>query len=180
MIIQVPDIKKMIYEAYPELAGLAKAHVEGLENVVTLYTNTIEEFIRRHCEQIYLHLEPEADNEQQKIVRQKILEICQEIASRETLEEHNDDMLTEEEASEIMANFEKETFQKHKNGEKIRLDDYVHFARKYGYSIAKVLIASAWLDEYLSNRTSDTKNGSYEKATLALGRWMEERSKTTS
>jgi hypothetical protein len=167
MIIQVPDIKKMIYKAYPNLSGLAKAHVDGLENVITLYTNTVEEFILRHCQQIYLHLEPEPENEQQKLVKQKILEICQEIKSQETLEESPTDILTEEEASEIMANFEKETFQKYKNGEKITLDDYVRFARKYGYSIGKVLIASAWLDEYLSQKAIEARNETYEKATFA-------------
>jgi hypothetical protein len=167
MIIQVPNIKKLIYEAYPNLSGLAKAHVEGLENVLTLYTNTVEEFIRRHCEQIYLHLEPEPDNDQQKLVKQKLLEICQEIKSRETLEELPTDMLTEDEATEIMTKFEKEMFYKYEKNEKLTLDDYVRFARKYGYSIGKVLIASAWLDEHLSQKARDARDDTYENVTLA-------------
>ncbi len=166
MVIQVPDIKKMIYEAYPNLSDLTKAHIDGLENVVTLYTNTVEEFIRRHCEKIYMHLEPEPYNEHQKLVKQRILEILQEIESREKIEEPPTDILAEEEASEIKANFEKETFRKYKNAEKITLDDYVRFARKYGYSIRKVLIASTWLDEYLSKKAIEARNEAYEKATL--------------
>ncbi|MFX1519007.1 MAG: hypothetical protein ACFFCD_03705 [Promethearchaeota archaeon] len=167
MIIQVPDIKKMVYQAYPNLTGLAKAHVEGLENIITLYTNTIEEFIRRHCEQIYRHLDPEPDNEQQKLVKQKLLEICHEIESRKTLEEVSNVMLTEDEATEIMTNFEKEMFHKCEKDEKLTLDDYVSFARKYGYSIGKVLIASAWLDEYFSRKAIETRDATYEKVTLA-------------
>jgi hypothetical protein len=167
MIIQLPNIKKIIYEAYPALNGIVKAHIEGLENVVNLYTNTVEDFIQRHCEQIYLHLEPEPDNEHQKIVKQRILEICNEIKSKATPEEPPVDILAEDEINKLLDNFEKETFHKYKNGEKLTLDDYVQFASKYGYSIGKVLIASAWLDEYLSNKAIEAKKETYEKATLA-------------
>ncbi|MFX1466012.1 MAG: hypothetical protein ACFFA5_06025 [Promethearchaeota archaeon] len=166
MIIQLPNVKKMIYEAYPALNGIVKAHLEGLENVVSLYTNTVEDFIRRHCEQIYLHLEPEPNNEQQKIVKQRILELCKEIASREIKEEPPLDVLTEDEIPKLLENFEKDTFHKYQNGEKLTIDDYVQFASKYGYSIGKVLIASAWLDEHLTNKAIDAKKEAYEKVTF--------------
>jgi hypothetical protein len=167
MIIQLPNIKKMLYEAYPDLNNIVKAHVEGLENVVTLYTNTVEDFIRRHCEQIYLHLEPETDNEVQKIAKQRILEICKELNFQETSDEPPIDILTDKEVTILLENFEKENFHKYKNGEKLTIDDYVRFASKYGYSIGKVLLASAWLDEYLSNKAIEAKKESYEKATIA-------------
>ena len=157
----------MIYEAYPALNDIVKAHVEGLENVVTLYTNTVEDFIRRHCEQIYLHLEPEPNNERQKLVKQRILALCEEIASKETQGEPPLDVLTEDEIPKLLENFEKETFHKYKNGEKLTIDDYVQFASKYGYSIGKVLIASAWLDEHLTNKAIDAKKEAYEEVTLA-------------
>ena len=167
MAIQIQEIKKMIYEAYPKLSGVAKTYVEALDNVVTLYTNTVEEIIHRQCAYIYLNLIPEPDNKQQKLVKQRLFDMSQGRKPRETLGEVPTDMLTEEEASEIMIIFEKETFHKLEKGEKITLDDYVNFARKYGYSIGKVLVASAWLDEHLSNKAIEARNVAYEEITFA-------------
>jgi hypothetical protein len=66
-----------------------------------------------------------------------------------------------------MTKFEKEMFYKYEKDEKLTLDDYVRFARKYGYSIEKVLIASAWLDEHLSQKARDARDDTYENVTLA-------------
>ena len=158
MIAQLQDIMMLIYEAYPNLSGLAKAYVEGLDKMITLFTNTVEEIIQRQCTKIYLHLEPEPDNEQQQIIKQKILDISQGKTPREALYNDSVDMFTEEEASEIMVNFENATFHKIENGQKITLDDYINFARKHGYSIGKVLVASAWLDVYLSKKAIEARN----------------------
>ena len=85
---------------------------------------------------------------------------------QETAEEPPIDILTDTEVTLLLENFEKDNFHKYKNGDKLTIDDYVQFASKYGYSIGKVLIASAWLDEYLSNKAIDAKKKPYEKATL--------------
>ena len=103
----------MIQEAYPALNGIVMAHVEGLENVVNLYTNTVEDFIRRHCEQIYIHLEPEPGNEVQKIAKQRILEICKGLTFQETSDELPIDILTDKEVTILLENFEKENFHKY-------------------------------------------------------------------
>jgi len=167
MIAQIQDIKKMIYDAYPNLSGLAKVYVEGLEKMIVLFTDTVEEIIQRQCKQIYIYLESEPENEQQELVKQRILNISQGRTPQKTLNEYSTDLLTEEEATEIMVNFEKETFHKIENDEKITLDDYMNFARKYGYSIGKVLVASAWLDVYLSHKAIEARNAAYENVTIA-------------
>ena len=157
----------MIYDAYPNLSGLAKVYVEGLEKMIVLFTDTVEEIIQRQCKQIYIYLESEPENEQQELVKQRILNISQGRTPQKTLNEYSTDLLTEEEATEIMVNFEKETFHKIENDEKITLDDYMNFARKYGYSIGKVLVASAWLDVYLSHKAIEARNAAYENVTIA-------------
>ena len=167
MTAQIQDLKMMIYKAYPNLSGLAKAYVEGLDKMISIFICTVEEIIQRQCVKIYLHLEPESENEQQELVKQKILNISQGRIPRKTLEGLPKEMLTEDEASEIMVNFEKETFHKIENGEKITLDDYINFARKYRYSIGKVLVASAWLDLYLSHQAIEARKTAYENVTIA-------------
>ena len=157
----------MIYDAYPNLSGLAKAYVEGLEKMIALFTNTVEEIIQRQCKQIYLHLESEPENEKQELVKQKILNISQGRRQKKPLNEHSTDLLTEEEATKIMLDFEKETFYKIEKGEKITLNDYINFAKKYGYSIVKVLVASSWLDEYLSHTAIEARNIAFENITIA-------------
>jgi len=167
MVAKIQDMKRMIFEAYPNLSGLAKAYVEGLEKMLVLFTDTVEEIIQRQCKQIYLHLDSEPENEQQELVKQRILDISQGRRSQKTLNIHSTDLLTEEEATKIMSDFEKETFYKIEKGEKITLDDYVNFAKKYGYSIGKVLVASSWLDEYLSHTAIEARNIAFENITIA-------------
>jgi len=167
MISQIQHIKKMIYDAYPNLSGLAKVYVEGLEKMIVLFTSTVEEIIQRQCKQIYLHLDSEPENEQQELVKQRILNISQGRRPQKTLNRQSPNFLTEEEATKIMSDFEKETFYKIEKGEKITLDDYVNFAKKYGYSIGKVLVASSWLDEYLSLTAIEARNIAFENITIA-------------
>ncbi|WP_287586865.1 hypothetical protein [Candidatus Borrarchaeum sp.] len=167
MISQIQYLKKMIYDAYPNLSGLVKVYVEGLEKMIVLFTNTVEEIIQRQCKQIYLHLKPEPENEQQELVKQRILNISQGRRPQKILNEHSTDLLSEEEATKIMLDFEKETFYKVEKGEKITLDDYINFAKKYGYSIVKVLVASSWLDEYLSYTAIEARNIAFENITIA-------------
>ena len=167
MAIQIQEIKKMIYEAYPKLSGVVKTYVEALDNVVTLYTNTVEEIIHRQCAYIYLNLIPEPDNDQQKLVKQKILDISQGRKPREILDGPPDGIMSEEEALEIMFAFEKATFPKLEKGEKITLDDYLSFAKKHGCSVEKVLVASAWRDDHLTIKAIEARNASYELITSA-------------
>jgi len=123
--------------------------------------------IQRQCKQIYLHLEPESENEQQELVKQRILNLSKGRSPQKILNEHSTDLLTEEEATKIMSDFEKETFFKIEKGEKITLDDYINFSKKYGYSIGKVLVASSWLDEYLSHTAIEARNIAFENITIA-------------
>jgi hypothetical protein len=99
MLFKIPDLKTEIYEAYPNLPEQAKAYVEGLEKMITIFTNTIEEIIQQQCSKIYLHLELEPNNKKQRLIKQKILDLSKERIDRETSVVFPTEILTEGQSS---------------------------------------------------------------------------------
>jgi hypothetical protein len=111
MTLQIKKIKKMIYGVYPNLSGDAKAYVEGLDSLITLFPDNTED-IRQQCNYIYLTLEPEPSNKQQELVKQKILDISQGRSPQELLKRYLDDGLVKEEISESTMDFENDPLHK--------------------------------------------------------------------
>jgi hypothetical protein len=122
MTLQIKKIKQMIYKAYPNLAGDAKAYVDGLDSLITLFPDNIED-IRQQCDYIYLYLNPEPDNKLQELVKQRILDISQGGSSQDALRRHSENYaLVEEEKVMVTTNVldvESIPAQKFNKGEKI-------------------------------------------------------------
>ena len=118
MTLQIKKIKKMIYEAYPNLSGDAQAYVEGLDSLITLFPDNTED-IRKQCGYIYLTLEPELDNSLQESVKRKIHEISQPRSPQDALHLYLDEVLIEKDVSEMKMNIENEPLSKFEKGERI-------------------------------------------------------------
>jgi len=130
MTLQINKIKQMIYEAYPNLSGNARAYVDGLDRLITLFPDNTED-IRQQCNYIYLNLEPEADNKQQDSVKQKMLEISQSRSRQYAVHSYLDEVLVEEDVSDFMMNFEKEPLQKSVKNKRIIFCFIVYFRDFY-------------------------------------------------
>jgi hypothetical protein len=163
---EIPELTpSLIHDLSSELplTKYGESYLAGISEIPEFYPSQIEYALRTQIPYILGNMElPRIESE--KLAKRQLIALQnKELVPLEIIEEEPEKWrMTETELGDIMLSFERVTERKVDRGEILNLEDFERFSKRYSVPLEKVLVATDWSGESLSDEVQALK-AEYEK-----------------